>query len=432
VTPAPGRRWLVVSYFANIDGMAPSQHLDDRLPHLRARGIEPVLLSGPCCEAIAGTTHARVSSVAPSGLRFELRHRKKRAGSAFGRALLSAGQAALLPFYLVEKAVADLDSQWSWYPLAARRGRALCREHAPAILYSTGGPWSAHVAAARIARATGLPWIAELQDPLVHGDWLRSGAALRVSEAVEAMIFREASAVVFLTEAARDAAEARTGVRGKGATIYPGAEPFPGPPPAVEKGAHCRFAHFGSLGGSRNLEVFLEALGMLFRERPALAGVVRLDVYGGVDRLSSRLVEEFPWAEAVSIRGRVPRAESLAAMRRADVLLLVQNTEEFSSETIPSKTYEYFQSGRPVLGLVHRNPELSAMLEAGGHVAADASDPAAVKAALSVLLRDWEHGGRAGVAKSVGPHYAVGDAVGKLVALAAGLPPRSGGGRGGA
>jgi glycosyltransferase involved in cell wall biosynthesis len=421
VTASSGIRWLVVSYFANIDGMAPSQHLDDRLPRLRARGIEPVLLSGPCCEPIAGMTHARVSSVAPSGLRFELRHRKKRTGNGFGRALLSAGQAALLPFYLVEKAVADLDSQWSWYPLAARRGRALCREHAPSLLYSTGGPWSAHVAAARIARATGLPWIAELQDPLVHGDWLRSGAALRVSEAVEAMIFREASAVVFLTEAARDAAEARTGVAGKGACIYPGAEPFPDPLPVPEKGPHCRFAHFGSLGGSRNLKVFLEALAMLLREKPALAGVVRLDVYGGVDRLSSRLVDEFLWPDVIEIRGRVPRAESLAAMRRADVLLLIQNTEEFSAETIPSKTYEYFQSGRPVLGLVHKNPELSAMLAQAGHATADADDPASVKGALAGLVRSWE----SGVAESAGGRapspYTVENAVDKLVSLGADL-----------
>lgn len=425
MTGTPDTRWLVVSYFANIDGMAPSQHLDDRLPHLRALGIEPLLLTGPCCEPVPGTTHARVSSVAPSGLRFEMRHRKKRARSGFARACLSAGQAALLPFYLVEKAVADLDSQWSWYPLAARKGIAMCREHSPSLVYSTGGPWSAHVAAARVARATGLPWIAELQDPLVHGDWLRSGAALRVSEAVEATIFREASAVVFLTKAARDAAEARTGVRGKGVSIYPGAGPFPGDPPGPGKGAHCRVAHFGSLGGSRNLKVFLEALGMLIRERPETGGIVRLDVYGGVDRMSKALVDAFPWPGVVSIRGRVPRAESLAAMRCADVLLLIQNTEDFSSETIPSKTYEYFRSGRPVLALVHRNPELSAMIGARGDVAAAADDPAAVKVALAGMIRAWEDGPAGPATGSTPSPFTVEAAVGTLAALGRALERRT-------
>ncbi len=418
-------RWLVVSYFANIDGMAPSQHLDDRLPHLRALGVEPLLLSGPCCDPVAGMTHARVPSVAPSGLRFELRHRKKRTKSAVVRALLSLAQLALLPFYLVEKAVADLDSQWSWFPLAGRKGCALCREHGPSLIYSTGGPWSAHVAAARAVRATGLPWIAEMQDPLVHGDWLRSGAALRVSEAVEGMIFREASAVVFLTGAARAAAEARTGISGKAVCILPGAEPFPDPPPAVEKGAHCRFAHFGSLGGSRNLKVLLEALALLFRESPPMADAVRLDVYGSIDKLSRSLVDGFPWSGIVSLHGRVPRAESLAAMRRADVLLLIQNTEEFSSETIPSKTYEYLHAGRPLLGLVHRNPELSGILEAAGHAAADADDAGAVKEAALRLIRSWAGGGAGGRAVAVASPCTVASAVDALVALGRTLERRA-------
>jgi hypothetical protein len=415
-------RWLVVSYFANIDGMAPSQHLDDRLPHLRARGIEPLLLTGPCCDPLPGTVHARVSSVAPSGLRFELRHRKKRAADALTRALCAAGAVALLPPYLVEKAVADLDSQWSWYPLAARRGIALCREQGPSLIWSTGGPWSAHVAAARIARETGLPWIAEMQDPLVHGDWLRSGTALRVSESVEAMIFREASAALFLTRAARDAAEARTGVRGKAVAIHSGAEPFADPPPAVERGPHFRFAHFGSLGGSRNLAVFLEALTILLRETPALADTVRLEVYGTVDRLSRARVEAFPWPGVVTLKGRVPRAESLHAMRRVDALLLIQNTEEFSIETIPSKSYEYLLAGPPVLGLVHRNPELASILETQGHVAAPADDPGAVKEAIAAMLR--EGGNRATRTCHASP-WTVDAAVESLVRLARPLERRA-------
>ncbi|HEY3488736.1 MAG TPA: glycosyltransferase family 4 protein [Candidatus Deferrimicrobiaceae bacterium] len=420
ISPAASR-WLVLSYFANIDGMAPSQHIDDRLPHLRRLGIAPILLTGPCCDPIEGMIHARVASVAPSGLRFELRHFRRRSAGAI-RMLGTLASAALLPAYLLEKLAADLDSQWSWFPRAARKGRALCRENAPNLIYSTGGPWSAHVAAARIARTTGLPWIAELQDPLVHGDWLRSRVALRVAASVERMIFRDASAVVYLTQAARDAAESRTGVSGKAVCIYAGAEPFPDPPPLVAKKASCRFAHFGSLGGSRNLKVFLDALAMLFRDHPDLADKAGLDVYGTVDRLSRALIEAFPWANAVTIHGRVPRRESLAAMRRADVLLLIQNTEEFSIETIPSKTYEYLHAGRPVLGLVYRNPELYAMLEGAGHVAADGADPAAVKEAALRLILSRESAGESAPKPSP---YTVAAAVDALASLGASLGKRA-------
>ena len=79
-------------------------------------------------------------------------------------------------------------------------------------------------------------------------------------------------------------------------------------------------------------------------------------------------------------------------MRRADALLLIQNTEDFSVETIPSKTYEYLHSGRPVLGLVHRNPELAGILAGAGREAAEAADPAAVAEAALRLVRAREAG----------------------------------------
>ena len=79
-------------------------------------------------------------------------------------------------------------------------------------------------------------------------------------------------------------------------------------------------------------------------------------------------------------------------MRKSDVLLLVQNTSDFSTETIPSKTYEYLQSGRPILGLVYRNPELAGMLKGLGHTVAEAADAGSVRGAVSEIHLRWEAG----------------------------------------
>jgi hypothetical protein len=106
-------------------------------------------------------------------------------------------------FYLLEKLLVDLDSQWSWFPLAARRGYALCREVRPDLIYSTGGASSAHLAAGMIARRTGLPWVAEFQDPLVHGDWYRGTVASKAFALAERYVCARASRVVFLTEEGR-------------------------------------------------------------------------------------------------------------------------------------------------------------------------------------------------------------------------------------
>ncbi len=163
MSTGPGsRRWLVLSYFSRIDGMACAQHVDDRIPLLRNAGIEPVLLTGPCGGRWEEVRHETARCVAPSGIRFEVRHlfRKRGLRGSLHKVLEFLLLLPLLPFYLLEKILADLDSQWSWFPLAARRGVALCREVGPELIYSTGGAASAHIAAGMIARRTGIPWLA--------------------------------------------------------------------------------------------------------------------------------------------------------------------------------------------------------------------------------------------------------------------------------
>jgi hypothetical protein len=417
------RRWLILSYFSGIDGMACAQHIDDRLSLLPGRGIAPLLLTGICGKGRDDMVTVQVPSVAPSGVRFELRHLRQRiAPLKIAAPFLNL---LLLPFYILEKLLIDLDSQWSWFPLAILRGRRLCRTFRPEILYSTGGPASAHLAAAVLARRFRIPWIAEFQDPLVHEDWRRSRRALRVFSWLERLICERADAVIFLTDGARERACVRTGIHRRSWTIYPGASPADMPREAYEKGEHCRFAHFGSLGGSRNLKVFLEALRQLVALRPELSGIVRLDLYGSCDRLSRRLIADFPAPEMICEHGRIPRRQSLAAMKCSDVLLLIQNTEEYSAETIPSKVYEYFLAGRPILALVHENPELREMMVRKGHQAVKAGLKEDVMTGIAALVDRWRSGG---LAVGNGEAFLVEEAVRRLMQIgeavaARGRPP---------
>ena len=387
----PGKHWLILSYFSNIDGKASSQHLDDRLPCLQSLGKNPVLLSSVCGERRLDIPHFRVPSIAPSGIRFELRYLKRRSRAL--KLVLLPALIALLPFYLLEKIIINLESEWSWFPIAFLRGARLCKKFHPEIIYSTGGPASAHVAAGLLSHFLKVPWIAEVQDPLVFKDWSRSRTALKINSALERFILRKASAVVFLCEGARERAVRRTGTDpSKTRVIYPGASPIRAPLAGYSKGKFCRFTHFGSLGGSRNPETFLEALRIVFLKHPALAGTVRFDLYGTMDGLSRNLLENFNYPGVITDYGKISRQDALTAMQRSDVLLLLQNRDDLSYETIPSKIYEYFQIKRPVLGLVYRNQTLKRMLEVPGHFVAEMDSVTEIAEHILEILEIWKKG----------------------------------------
>jgi hypothetical protein len=380
--------WIIFSYFFNIDGKASSQHIDDRVPHLASLGINPYVLSSVCGKRSANVAHCRVPSVAPSGVRFELRYLKRR-NKLFKLASIPL-LLAVLPLYLIEKAVINLESEWSWFASAFLRGLLLCRRFRPRIVYSTGGPASAHLAAGLVARCVKAPWIAELQDPIVFKDWARSKTALKINARLEQFIFDNASAVVFLTEGARERAVGRTSADpAKTHVIYPGAS-LPDESQAIySKGDLCRFAHFGSMGGSRNPAAFLEGLRIVLDQNPELAAKVRLDAYGTTDSASGRLMAGFKYPGVVTDFGKIPRQEALGAMRKSDVLLLIQNLDDISYETIPSKVYEYLQMDRPVLALVYKNPQLEKMLLEQGHWVVQAESPAEISTNIKRIIDLW-------------------------------------------
>lgn len=413
------RTWLILSYRAKIDGSACAQHIDDRLPHLARQGIVPVLLTGPVGGRHQDFPHYCTWSIAPSGIRFEVRHAlrkrlRRRWQFKLAETLLLL---PVLPFYLLEKLLINLESEWSWFLLATLRGYFLCRRYQPEVIYSTGGTAAAHVAGGLLRRWTGLPWLAEVQDPLVHDQgWRRGRRVLWVYQHLEHWICTRADAFIFLTRAARDNMAARTGLTGRGQVIYPGADPALFPPSRYQQGPRCRFAHFGTLGGTRNLMVFFRALRRLIDQGRLDPDLVRVETYGSLDAGSKKVMAGCGLAALVTDHGPVPRKQALRAMQETDCLLLVQDTIFFSSETIPSKVYEYLLTGRPILGLVHHNEELAAMLAEAGHFPAPADESEAVAGTVAQIIDGFQAGAL------VGPRMpsplTVAAAVDQLLALA--------------
>jgi len=358
-------RWLLISYAANLEASASSQHLDDKLGPLQEQGIEPLLLSSVCGNRYKNIIHKTAISLSPSGIRNDLRYflRRRIANRLLLRLVEIPLLLPLLPFYLLEKAISHWEDEWSWQFTARQRGLSMARKYRPSIVYSTGGAVCAHLAASYIARKTGLPWIADLQDPLVlDKDERKSETAARYYRQLEKLIRRRADATIFTTEAHRLNSNRRTGCDNRGYTIYPGANPKVMPDATYRPGRQCHFAHFGSMGGTRTLSVLLPAIESVIHQQPEYRDIIRLDLYGNCDRLSRELIAASPYPEVARFHGKVPRDTALRAMISSDCLVIIQSTEHFATETFPAKVYDYFFTGRPILALVYNNPEFEQVL----------------------------------------------------------------------
>ena len=381
LAPLRRARWLVLSHAFNMDGRAASQTITDKMPHLAAAGIELVVLSGVLGRRDTVYEHHMLWPLGPAGIRFEMRHvlRKHLPQAWLYRLVMVLMSLPLLPFMFIEKLFWRIESSWSWWLSAYAVGRWLMFRRTFDLIYSTGGAYAAHIAGAALKRATGVPWMAEVHDPLVVPGTTPSTPQQKKQSQVEGLICGQADLAIWFTEAALASARKRhpaLGMRGK--TMVPGVDPPKVALQPYRRGAHFVIAHFGSLAPTRNLVRVVSAVEQVLRMAPELRGVLQVHTYGGpLDALSAQAIERSDAREAFVHFGRLEtdpvsglsgRDQIAQRMRCAEVLLLLHGTDAICAEYIPSKLFEYLWMQRPILALVHENAQMAAMLSAQNHV----------------------------------------------------------------
>jgi hypothetical protein len=419
------QKWLLISYFLNLEGMAASIHCDDRLQPLADRNINLILLSSFAGKHYATFKHHRIFSITPSGFRYELRHTlKKRIHNKFlyQWAVLACffwlWPAYILECLLLKNKRLRLDLSWSWGISGGLKAAWLAWINDIDIIYSSGGSVSTQSAAWLASKLTGKPWMAEMQDPLTHQYNKKYPSELRFNLWIEKKIAAQASAMIFLTQGAIEAASRRLPhSKHKFKQLRPGLKPLemnhtsPNylPPPH----STLLFRHLGTLDGTRNLQGFLEGITHALALSPFSW---QLDLYGHIGKIVHHQIASSAHKNTIHFHGKLSRNASIQLMLQPGVLLLIQNVSEESPETIPSKVYEYLQTQRPILGLVYRNPELTELLRSQGHFVAEADHPQEIATAINAIHEAFQKGS---LEHSVKPYtYGLDQSIDQLITIA--------------
>ncbi|MDD4913001.1 MAG: hypothetical protein PHP57_11960 [Sideroxydans sp.] len=394
--------WLVLSHGFNMDGRAASQTITDKIPHLLNLGVEPIVLSAVTGKKDKVIEHHQILPAGPVGLRFDLRHYLKlRISSRFlYRIAMTVISLLLLPFILIEKLLIPVETHWSWAITAYFAGSKIIRTRKPAVIFSTGGAYSAHLAGYWLAKKHGLRWIAEVHDPMIFEGQTNKKIRIRFSAWLEGIICKHADVAWWFTAEALARAKARHPELGdRGHFIIPGANAPSFSRSPYEYGEHLVIGHFGSLADTRNLEIFLRGMQKYLEKHPQHVQQFRLHLYGGaIDSVSAKAIQRFPFPEVVE---QFPRLEAdpqtgesgrdrvLKRMNAADCLLLLHGTVPFCEEYIPSKLFEYLWTQRPVLALVWHNEQMEKMLLDLGHWSVKADDVDQIVTTLEKLHERW-------------------------------------------
>ncbi|MCU1000471.1 MULTISPECIES: glycosyltransferase [Stenotrophomonas] len=265
------------------------------------------------------------------------------------------------------------DGRSRWVRGAIRRGRALLRSWSPHVIIGSHEPAAGLMVASSLSRISGIPFIAELGDPVLTSytpqRWKNASLEL------ERQVCRGAAEIVVTSEATASLLHARHGPLIAPCSVIP--QGFPaavsGMPDVVRASGGMAMVYTGRFYPFRDPMPLVRAV-------LATPGCTLTIAGPGLPPELAAAREMHP--DVLRFVGSLSHAQSLELQRGADVLINIGNA---GMTQIPGKLLEYLGSGRPVL-----------------HLQPDATDPAAAiirkencgfvapldEAAIAALLRE--------------------------------------------
>lgn len=243
------------------------------------------------------------------------------------------------------------------------------------VIYASMSPFGSAAAAAALASAAGVPWVADLRDPWALDDWAVYPSALhRLLERrrMRTALTRADAIIMNTPEARRALLAAFPEFAARRVEVIPNGwdrDDFSRPAPSRDDQAfrivYAGYSHVQSdrprrsfvrklVGGAgptvdrltRSHLPLIEALNRLDEIEPKLAKRVEIHVAGPATSQPGRLQDD-----RVVQRGYLSHPEAVDLMRSADLIFLPMHhlRPGVRARTVMGKTYEYLASGRPIL-----------------------------------------------------------------------------------
>ena len=242
------------------------------------------------------------------------------------------------------------DPQVGWLVPAVREGFRLIDEIRPHVIFSSSFPNTSHLVAAWLSHRTGIPWIAELRDPWTDNHNFRRVAPLRALEQrLERAVFRQASALVTVSEVWAEALKRRFGKPTY--VVSNGYDPLDYPDEAPE-GDLFSLVYMGTFyNGKQKPDALFAAVAALKGAGTIAPATFQLRFRGQFLQPlfdAARLAGILPF---VTVEGPVSYRESLRLQRNATALLFFDWSDGHEKGCYSAKIYEYLGARRPILSV---------------------------------------------------------------------------------
>jgi hypothetical protein len=289
------------------------------------------------------------------------------------------------------------DARMLWIKPSVKYLVKYLRENPVDAILSSGPPHTVHRIALGVKKQTGLPWIADFQDPWTQIDYFEkfmlTPFARNKHYRQEREVLQTADKVVTVSPSWAKDFEMLSGREAVSIPMGFDADDFTSIPPKSDK---FIISHFGTLGIDRNPEQLWTVLADLCQELPDFGNDLQIDLAGVIDYSVFEAIEKAGLQDKLHYERFLNRAEVIARMQASAVLLLLLN-KGFGNYNvmgrIPAKLFEYLGAKQPVLVLGLPGSDVDKIIhETQAGVTVNYNDSSAIKESILTLYDAWKKG----------------------------------------
>ncbi len=244
------------------------------------------------------------------------------------------------------------DPRVSWVRPSVRFLKKYLKEHPVDLIISTGPPHSMHLIARKVARSTGIPWIADFRDAWTKIFYYKHLPLTRWADrkyhALEKAVLDEATAVVSVSPMERDDFQQMTSQHIHLITNGYDGEDFD---QVIEPDGYFNLTNTGLFSSDGNPLTLWKILSELCASDPVFHEKMRIRLVGKIDREVLDAIRAAGLEDHLVNLGYKDHTTAVREQMNASILLLLLRREPEYGAALPGKLFEYLASSRPILGI---------------------------------------------------------------------------------